>query len=241
VYLKNLRSLSLPGSGIPDWFSQDSVRFSSHKSLDFKGVIIAVVVSLNHQIADELRNELPAIVDIQAKIFDGDHKQIFATVLDLTGVPKTKEDQVYLLRYPELYPIVSMLKDGFEIQVTMRNPPYEGVELKKAGIYLVFENDDDYQGDEESLDDSQQSVSQKLAKFFGSLEEDDHQTYESNQEMKNGIMRQFQIEEKRLLPGRRNCYYNFVIKFVFLFGIPLLVSWLCLRLWLWYTKTQYHE
>ncbi|OMO57250.1 hypothetical protein CCACVL1_25878 [Corchorus capsularis] len=145
VYLKNLRSLSLPGSGIPDWFSRDSVRFSSHKRLDFKGVIVAVVVSLNHQIADELRNELPAIVDIQAKIFDGDHKQIFATVLDLTGVPRTNEDQVYLLRYPELYPIVSMLKDGFEIQVTMRNPPYvKGAELKKAGIFLVFENDDDY-------------------------------------------------------------------------------------------------
>ncbi|OMO57261.1 hypothetical protein CCACVL1_25876 [Corchorus capsularis] len=239
VYLKHLRNLSMPGSGIPDWFSQGRVRFSSHKSLDFKGVIIAVVVSLNQQIVGELRNELPAIVDIQAKIFNSDHKDIYTTVLHLEGVPKTKEDQVHLCRYPEHHPMLSILKDGFQIQVTMRNPPVDkGVELKKAGIYFVFENDDDYEGDEESLDDSQQSVSQKLANFFGSLEEDDHQNYESNQEMTNHEMQQFEIEEERLLlpAGRRNCYYNFVIKFTFLLGIPLLVSWLCLQLW--YTKTQ---
>jgi hypothetical protein len=62
-----------------------------------------------------------------------------------------------------------MLKDGSEIQVRKRKPHViEGVELKKCGIHLVYENDDDYGGNEESLDESQQSVSQKLANFFNS-------------------------------------------------------------------------
>jgi hypothetical protein len=66
-----------------------------------------------------------------------------------------------------------MLKDGCKIQVRKRNPPViEGIELKKSGILLVYEDDDDYDGNEESLDESQQSVSQKLANFFNSYEED---------------------------------------------------------------------
>ncbi|XWS34909.1 hypothetical protein CRYUN_Cryun21dG0077700 [Craigia yunnanensis] len=171
VYLKSLRNLSMPGSKIPDWFSQDVVSFSSHKNRDLKGVIIAVAVSLNHNITDELK--LPAVVDILAQIFKGD-KAIYTTTLYLMGVPKTNEDHVHLCRYPAYHPLVSMLKDGFKIQVTKRNPPRDKrVELKKAGIYLVFEDDDDYEGDEESLDESQQSVSERLANFFSSLEQDD--------------------------------------------------------------------
>ncbi|KAE8716508.1 TMV resistance protein N-like isoform X2 [Hibiscus syriacus] len=177
VYLKNLKNLSMPGSRIPDWFSQDTVTFSSHKSLDLTGVILMVVVSVNHHVPDELRYQIPAVVDVQAQIFDGDRK-IFTTTLDLIGVPKTNQDHVHLCRYQAHRPLVSFLKDGFKIKVTTQNPPFvKGIELKKAGIYLVYENDDDYDGNEESLDESLQTVSERLAKFFSSLEE-------------NGVVRQ---------------------------------------------------
>ncbi|XP_022733870.1 disease resistance protein TAO1-like [Durio zibethinus] len=230
VYLKSLRNLSMPGSKIPDWFSQDEVTFSSHKNLDLKGVIIAVVVSLNHHIPDELRYQIPAVVDIQAKIFKGDtDKAIHSTTLDLLGVPKTNEDHVHLCRYPADRPLVSMLNDGFKIQVTKRNPPYvKGVELKKAGVYLVFENDDDYEGDEESLDESQQSVSERLAKFVSSLEQDDG-VHQSSYEIKEGMEEiQVQIKEEKCRSSSRN---YFVFAFTFLL---LLSSWMFLRCWwLW--------
>ncbi|KAK8627333.1 hypothetical protein V6N13_134946 [Hibiscus sabdariffa] len=173
VYLRNLRNLSMPGSRIPDWLSQDTVTFSSHESLDLTGVIIVVVVSINHHIPDELRYQIPAVVDIQAQIFNGDNR-IATTVLHLTGVPKTNNDHVHLCRYPADNPLVLSLKDGFKIKVCRRNPPFvKGVELKKAGIFLVYENDDDYDGNEESLDESELTVSERLAKFFSSLEEND--------------------------------------------------------------------
>ncbi|XVF84841.1 hypothetical protein PTKIN_Ptkin17bG0072000 [Pterospermum kingtungense] len=117
VYLKSLRNLSMPGSKIPDWFSQDGVTFSSQKNRDLKGVIIAVVVCLNHHIPDELRYQVPAVVDILAQIFNGD-KAIYTTTLYLMGVPKTNEDHVHLCRYPAYHPFVSMLKDGFKIRVS---------------------------------------------------------------------------------------------------------------------------
>ncbi|XVF84462.1 hypothetical protein PTKIN_Ptkin17bG0039000 [Pterospermum kingtungense] len=215
VYLKSLRNLSMPGSRIPDWFCQDGVTFSSQKNRDLKGVIIAVVVCLNHHIPDELRYQVPAVVDILAQIFNGD-KAIYTTTLYLMGVPKTNEDHVHLCRYPAYHPLVSMLKDGFKIRVSRRNPPYvQGVELKKAGIYLVFENDDDYEGDEESLDESQQSVSERLAKFFSSLEQ-----IEGAEEL------QVQIEEENHRPSSRN---YFIVAFTF-----LVLSWLFQRFWLWF-------
>nr|POF02200.1 disease resistance protein tao1 [Quercus suber] len=96
VCLRNIRTLSMPGSRIPDWF-QAGVRFSEHKNREIKAVIICVVVSLDLQIPDDLRDQLPII----------------------------------------------------------------------AG-------DDDYEGDEESLDESQLSISEKLSKFFSRLEEEDH-------------------------------------------------------------------
>ncbi|TXG46623.1 hypothetical protein EZV62_027874 [Acer yangbiense] len=171
VSLKKLRNLSMPGSKIPSWFSQE-VTFSKHKNREIKGVIIAVVVSVNNEIPDDLRYELPAIVDIHAKILEP-KKTRLTTALNLRGVPKTNQDHVHLCRYPACHPLVSMLKDGYKIQVVLQNPPFlKGVELKECGIYLVFENDDDYDGDEESLDENQQSVSAKLANFFGSLEDE---------------------------------------------------------------------
>nr|KJB31386.1 hypothetical protein B456_005G188500 [Gossypium raimondii] len=185
VYLKNLRNLSMPGSRIPDWFTQDMVTFSSHKTCDLTAMIIAVVVSINHYNPDELRYQLPAVSDIQAQIFNG-VEAIMTTALNLIGVPRTNQDNwcdnnVHLCRYPAYRPLVSMLKDGFKIKVTRQNAPYvKGVELKKAGIFLVYEKDDDYGGDEDSLDENQQSVSEKLAKFFSSLEENDGIDHQSN-------------------------------------------------------------
>ncbi|XVE84952.1 hypothetical protein DITRI_Ditri17bG0053000 [Diplodiscus trichospermus] len=206
VYLKRLRNLSMPGSKVPDWFSQDVVSFSCHKNRDLKGVIIVVVVSLNHHIPNEFRYQLPAVVDIIAQIFKGD-KAIYTSALDLKGVPKTNEDYVHLCRYPAYHPLVSMLNDDFKIQVTRQNPPFDkGVELKKAGIYLVFENDDDYEGDEESLDESQQSVSERLARFVSSLEQDDG-VYQFRYEKKEGMEeKQVQIKEEKCRP--RFCLFH---------------------------------
>ncbi|KAJ4719283.1 Disease resistance protein [Melia azedarach] len=174
VRLKNLRNLSMPGSKIPDWFTPEMITYSAHRNRKIKGVIIGVVVSLDHQVPDELRYQLPAVVDIQAEILTPT-QTIHMTVLNLMGVPKTNEDQVHLCRYPAFHPLVSTLEDGYRIRVKRRNQPMVGVELKKSGIYLVYENDDDYCGDEESLDESQQTVSKKLATFFGSFQADDHQ------------------------------------------------------------------
>ncbi|XP_007044430.2 PREDICTED: disease resistance protein TAO1 isoform X1 [Theobroma cacao] len=223
VYLKKLRNLSMPGSKIPDWFSRDMVRFSRHKNLDLKGVMIAVVISLNHQIPDKMRYELPSVVDILAKISNGDG-EIYTTTLSLMGVPNTNEDHVHLCRFPATHQLVFMLNDGFKIQVTRRNPPYvEGVELKKAGIYLVFENDDDYEGDEESLDESQQTVSQRLAKFFSSFEED------APPPPSYGMQQLQSNKEEKVVPSGTNAYFVFL--FIVLPFALLLLSLFGLRFW----------
>ncbi|KAL6192443.1 hypothetical protein ACLB2K_033531 [Fragaria x ananassa] len=172
-YLRKTRNLSIPGSKIPDWFSQEIVTFSKRGNRRLKSVILCVVVSLNHQIPDDLREELPAVVDIQAQILILD-SPTFTTTLILSGVPNTNDDQFHLCRYPIGHPLVSQLKDGYRIHVMRREPPYvKGVELKKWGIHLVYEGDDDYEGDEESLKESHQSLSEKLAKFFGSFDDEE--------------------------------------------------------------------
>ena len=171
--MRNMRNLSMPGSKIPSWFSQKEVRFTNLRNREIKGVIIGVVVSLNQQVSDDLRYRLPAIVDIQAEILK-QNSYVYKTALNLNGVPKTNEDQIHLCRYPSYRPIVWSLKDGYKIQVITRTPPImKGVELKNWGIYLVFDGDDDYEGDEESLNESQQSISERLATFFNTFEEED--------------------------------------------------------------------
>ncbi|KAK7848038.1 tmv resistance protein n [Quercus suber] len=173
VSLRNMRNLSMPGSKIPSWFSQKEVRFTNLRNREINGVIIGVVVSLNQQVSDDLRYRLPAIVDIQAEILK-QNSYVYKTTLNLNGVPKTNEDQIHLCRYPSDRPIVWSLKDGYKIQVITRTPPImKGVELKNWGIYLVFDGDDDYEGDEESLNESQQSISERLATFFNTFEEED--------------------------------------------------------------------
>jgi hypothetical protein len=51
----------MPGRKIPDWFSKEVVRFSERKNRKIKGVLVGVVVSLNHQIPDDLRDQLPSM------------------------------------------------------------------------------------------------------------------------------------------------------------------------------------
>lgn len=172
--MRNLRALGMPGSQIPHWFSKEVVRFSERKNRKIKGVLIGAVVSLNHQIPDDLRDGLPSIPCIRANIMNL-NKILFSTMPELMGVPKTHDDHIYLIRYPDCHPLVSKLIEGYEIQVTKQDPPYiSGVEVKQCGLYLIFEGDDDFEGDEESLDETQLSISEKLAKFFSPLEEEDH-------------------------------------------------------------------
>ena len=88
------------------------------------------------------------------------------------GVPETDENQLHLCRFVDFNQLVLLLQDADKIQIATRERPYfNGLKLKKYGIHLVFENDDDIDDndDKESLDESQQSVSMKLAKFIGSL------------------------------------------------------------------------
>ncbi|KAB1207949.1 Protein SUPPRESSOR OF npr1-1, CONSTITUTIVE 1 [Morella rubra] len=174
VSLRNLRSLSMPGSKIPVWFSQEVVRFSEQRNCKIKAVIVGVVFSVNHQIPDDLRDQPPSIPFIRVNITKLS-KPIFSTMPELKGLPKTHEDHIYLFRYPECHPLVSKLRDGYDIHVTEQDSPYiKGIEVKHCGFYLVIEGEDDYGGNEELLDESQLSISEKLAKFFNSIEEEDH-------------------------------------------------------------------
>lgn len=130
-------------------------------------MIVGVVVSVNHQKPDDLRDELPVIPNIHANILRV-NKAIYTTAMYLAGVPRKPEDNLYACKFADDHPLVSVLEDGDIIQVGMSVLPIQGIELKKCGIHLVFENDDDYEGTEESLEENQQSVSEKLRRFIGS-------------------------------------------------------------------------
>ncbi|CAL5391065.1 unnamed protein product [Camellia sinensis] len=105
--------------------------------------------------------------------------------------------------------------DGDKIRVATQNPsPVKGLHLKKCGIHLVFENDDDYVDDENFMREGQQSVSQKLMTFMGSSEED-KQTLDPISEV------------EREKPKRKQRDGNsFVLLFIVLPLSFLLLSWL---------------
>ncbi|AEE30789.1 transmembrane receptors / ATP binding protein [Arabidopsis thaliana] len=173
--LKMMRNLSLPGNRVPDWFSQGPVTFSAQPNRELRGVIIAVVVALNDETEDD-DYQLPDVMEVQAQIHKLDHHKCTNT-LHLSGVPRTNNDQLHICRYSAFHPLVTMLKDGYTIQVIKRNPPIkQGVELKMHGIHLVYEGDDDLEGRENTLPETQQTVSQKLANFFSSFEEEEGET-----------------------------------------------------------------
>ncbi|KAF7850392.1 hypothetical protein BT93_L5529 [Corymbia citriodora subsp. variegata] len=168
--LKSLRRLFLGGCkacfpAVQRRIEKKISHFAAPKNREIRGIIFAVVVSLDS--ANQGNSPLPAIVDIKGRLL---RLEEHTTVLNLMGVPDTSEDQLYLIRFPEFKSMVRMLKEGDGIDIVLRDPPsFPGLSLKRRGIYLVFENDDDYDGNEEWLEESQQSVSQKLAKFLSSL------------------------------------------------------------------------
>ncbi|XP_057758681.1 disease resistance protein RPV1-like isoform X1 [Arachis stenosperma] len=165
--LKNLRILIMPGSkDIPDWISGESIIFSKRRNRELKGIICAGVLSFDG-IPENQRDALQ-IVDVQAKVFNLTDN-VYSTTFRLLGVPRTNEDHIFLHRFGAHTSLVHQLKDKYTLHLTKRNAPFvQELKLKNCGIHLVFEGDDDYEGDEESLDESQYSVSQKLAKFFNS-------------------------------------------------------------------------
>ncbi|CAG7864777.1 unnamed protein product [Brassica rapa] len=167
--LKMMRNLSLPGNRIPDWFSQGPLTFSPQPNRELRGVILAVVVALNQDCIDDY--QLPDVMEVQAQILELD-SPLYTHTLHLFGVPRTSDDQLHICRYPTLHPMVWTFRDGYTIQVVKREPPIkQGVELKMHGIHLVYEGDDDFKGEEHVLNETQLTVSQKLANFFRSFEE----------------------------------------------------------------------
>nr|XP_016454896.1 PREDICTED: TMV resistance protein N-like isoform X1 [Nicotiana tabacum] len=196
VAVKNLYNFSIPGSEIPSWLTPGEVHFSKHRNNEIKAVVIAIVVSVNCAKPDDLRDELPVIANIHAKIVRA-NRAVYTTGMYLVGVPTTPEDQVYLCRYQDYHPLVSILEDGDIIQVGLGNFPITGIELKKCGIHLVYESDDDYEGNEESLDESQQSVSERLTRFIGASNTESN-VFSSNSAQEDG-------EEER-----RHNYFSFV-------------------------------
>ncbi|KAF8040070.1 hypothetical protein BT93_B2328 [Corymbia citriodora subsp. variegata] len=170
VSLRNLRVLSMPGSEIPDWLNEEEVTYTARKNRMLKAVLIGVVVSITSDFPESLRDHIPTLVDIEAKILKL-NKPIFNSALLLKGIPKLDEDQVHLCRFLDFHPLVSKLKEGYKVQVAMRKPPFiPGMQLKKCGVRLIFERDDEFAGDEQQLDDGYQSLSEKLARFFNHLQ-----------------------------------------------------------------------
>uniref|UniRef100_M4DII4 TIR domain-containing protein n=1 Tax=Brassica campestris TaxID=3711 RepID=M4DII4_BRACM len=172
--LKMMVNLSLPGNRIPVWFSQGPLRYSTQPNRELRGVILAVVVALEQECKDDY--QLPDVVEGQAKILKLD-LALYTHTLHLSGVPRTSDDQLHICRYPAMHPMVTMFKDGYTIQVTKREPPVkQGVELKMHGIHLVYEGDDDFKGEESGFTETQFTVSQKLANFFSTVEENESST-----------------------------------------------------------------
>ncbi|KAJ0247603.1 ADP-ribosyl cyclase/cyclic ADP-ribose hydrolase [Hirschfeldia incana] len=171
VSFKMLRNLSMPGDRIPEWFAQGPVRYSAQPNRELRGVIIAVVVSVKQESKDDFH--VPDVLGIQAQILKLD-KVIVNHMLNLTGVPQTSDYQLHICRYSHHFPMVSMLKEGYTIQVVRQKMHgiKQDVELQMHGIHLVYEGDDDLEAEEGyCVTKTMQTVSQKLANFFKSSKE----------------------------------------------------------------------
>ncbi|XP_019433797.1 PREDICTED: TMV resistance protein N [Lupinus angustifolius] len=168
VALRNLQNLSMPGTRLPEWFSGQTVNFSKPKNLELKCVIVGVIISINHNIniPNIMRDHMPGVIDVEANVLKLG-KRLYTTTLNIRGIPRTDEEHIHLCRYKDDHPLIAFLRDGDTFCVTKRDPPFDkGLELKKCGVHFIFEGDDDYDGEEESLDKGLQSVSEKLAEFF---------------------------------------------------------------------------
>ncbi|KOM29348.1 hypothetical protein LR48_Vigan647s000900 [Vigna angularis] len=170
VLLKKLEILIMPGSRVPDWLTAEPVVFSKRSNRELKGVIFFGVISFKN--IPENQREGLELVDVQGKIFNLT-SEVFSTTFRLLRVPRTNEDHIFLRRFGARTPLVFQLKDRYTLHLQRRNPPrIERLELNNCRIHLVFYGDDDYEGDEGSLEESQYSVSQKLAKFFNFAADD---------------------------------------------------------------------
>lgn len=62
----------MPGGKLPEWFSGQTVCFSKPKNLELKGVIVGVVLSINHNInigiPNMQREHMPGVLDVQANV-----------------------------------------------------------------------------------------------------------------------------------------------------------------------------
>ncbi|KAK4263346.1 hypothetical protein QN277_028769 [Acacia crassicarpa] len=173
VTLRNLMNLSMPATRLPKWFSGQAVTFSKPNSRELTGVIIGIILSIHRDIASELQVQLPGVIDIKVNILRRGENP-YSSVLDLRWLPRTNEEHIHICRYRYNSKLISMLQDGDTICVKQRDPPVDrGLELKKCGVHLIFDGDDDYYGgDEESVDRNLPSLSEKLAKFFNTGEQD---------------------------------------------------------------------
>nr|WIL60063.1 nodulation protein [Melilotus officinalis] len=223
VALRNFQNLSMPGTKLPEWLSRETLSFSNRKNLELKSVIVGVIFSINH---NNMNSQISEVVDVQAKVLKLGNF-IFSSVLKIGGVPRTDEQVIHLRRFHDYHPLVSLLKDADTVCVAKRNPPFdERLELKKYGVHLIFEGDDDYEGDEESLDQGLQSVSERLARFFNTCDEG-VDTTETESEDDQG---QHELEEEkeeagtRLLCVKGNSILVFLLNLFF-----VLLGWFWLR------------
>ncbi|XP_054791378.1 disease resistance protein RUN1-like [Prosopis cineraria] len=224
VTLRNLINLSMPGTRLPKWFSGQTVSFSKPKNRELTGVIIGVILSINHDIPEA--RDLPGVVDIKLDVLKLG-KNICTTGLDLRGLPTTNEEHIHLCRFPDYHHLMPFLRDGDTFSVTRLNPPMnKGLELKKCGFHLIFEGDDDYSGDEETLDRSLQSVSEKLAEFFNTCEEGssedgiESEDDECQEQLETQEMREEKISSS--IPSKSNVLYYIIRLFLFLLILLLI-------------------
>ncbi|KAI5419823.1 disease resistance protein RPV1 isoform X1 [Lathyrus oleraceus] len=216
VALRNLQNLGMPGTKLPEWFSGETVSFSKRKNLELTSVVVGVIFSINH---NNKNIQTPGVVDVQANVVKSG-KQIFSAGLNIWGVPRTDEPHIHLQRFHDYHPLVAFLKDADTVSVTKRSPPFdERLELIKCGIHLIFEGDDDYEGDEESLDKGLQSISERMAKFFNTCDEGIVAT-----ESEDELQHEKEEPRTRLLGVKGNSIVLFLFNLFF-----VLLGWFWLR------------
>lgn len=166
----------MPGTILPKWFQGKSVSLSKLKKGKITGLIIGIILSINNNAPSELQVGLSGEVDndIKANVLKLG-KNIYSSMLELRGLPRTNEEHIYLCRFPDYHKLIPCLKHGDTFCVTKENGlVVKRLELKKCGVHLIFEGDDeDNDGDEELPMDRRRPhcVSEKLATFFNTYED----------------------------------------------------------------------
>jgi len=211
----------MPGTKLPEWLSRETVSFSKRKNLELTSVVVGVIFSINQ---NNMKNQMSGVVDIQAKVLKLG-EEIFSSTLYVGGVPRTDDHHIYLRRCHNYHPLVSALKDSDTVCVAKRNPPFdERLELRKCGVHLIFEGDDDYEGDEESLDKGLQSVSERLARFFNTCDEGADAAESEDDQGQHELEEEKEEVGTRLLGAKGNSILVFLLNLFF-----VLLGWFWLR------------